>query len=182
MYTMNKMTLLSQQEIAKALARLGELAQEQGHQIELLAVGGAVMVLAYNARASTHDVDVFFLLPKEAQITRNLAYQVALEMEWPEDWLNDGAKGFLVGISQGPVIFSAPGIVVRRPDVTQLLAMKLSAWRDDVDIEDAGRLLRELEGPQDEIWQSVEPFLVPGQKLKARYAFLDLWETTYGTD
>ncbi len=51
MYTMKKMSLLSQQEIAKALTRLGELAQERGHQIELLAVGGVVMVLAYNARA-----------------------------------------------------------------------------------------------------------------------------------
>ena len=46
MYTMKKMSLLSQQEITEALSRLGELAQEQGHQIELLAVGGAVMVLA----------------------------------------------------------------------------------------------------------------------------------------
>ena len=96
--------------------------------------------------------------------------------------INDGAKGFLVGISQGPVIFSATGIVVRRPEVAQLLAMKLSAWRDDVDIEDARRLLGELRASRDDIWQAVEPFLIPGQQLKAKYAFLDLWETTYGTD
>jgi hypothetical protein len=55
--------------------------------------------------------------------------------------------------------------------------MKLSAWRDDVDIEDARRLLLEMKGDQEKIWQSVEPFLIPGQQLKARYAFLDLWET-----
>jgi hypothetical protein len=175
-------TLLSRQEIVGALTRLGQLAQANGHQIELLAVGGAVMVLAYNARLATHDVDVFIVSPKEAQIARTLAQQVAQEFEWSDDWLNDGAKGFLVGISEGPVIFSAPGIVVKRPDVAQLLAMKLSAWRDDVDIDDARRLLQELQGNQDEIWQRVEPFLVPGQQLKAQYAFLDLWETTYGTD
>jgi hypothetical protein len=175
-------TLLSRQEIVGALTRLGQLAQANGHQIELLAVGGAVMVLAYNARLATHDMDVFIVSPKEAQIARTLAQQVAQEFEWSDDWLNDGAKGFLVGISEGPVIFSAPGIVVKRPDVAQLLAMKLSAWRDDVDIDDARRLLQELQGNQDEIWQRVEPFLVPGQQLKAQYAFLDLWETTYGTD
>ncbi len=140
------------------------------------------MVLAYNARLATHDVDVFILSPKEARIARTLAQQVAQEFEWPDDWLNDGAKGFLVGISKGPVIFSAPGIVVKRPEVAQLLAMKLSAWRDDVDIDDARRLLQELQGSQSEIWQRVEPFLVPGQQLKAQYAFLDLWETIYGTD
>ncbi|HIP73918.1 MAG TPA: hypothetical protein EYH05_21300 [Anaerolineae bacterium] len=94
--------------------------------------------------------------------------------------MNDGAKGFLVGISQGPVIFSAPGIVVKQPSVAQLLAMKLSAWRDDVDIEDARRLLQEMSGAQEDIWAIVEPYLVPGHKLKAKYAFLDLWETTYG--
>jgi hypothetical protein len=176
------MALLSQQEIRKALTRLGELAQERGQKIELLAIGGAVMVLAYNARQATHDVDVVILSPKEAQIARKLAQRVAQELEWPDDWLNDGAKGFLLGISQGPIIFSATGIVVRRPEVAQLLAMKLSAWRDDVDIEDAHRLLLELTGSQDEIWHAVKPFLIPGQQLKAKYAFLDLWETTYGTD
>jgi hypothetical protein len=182
MYTVIRMTLLSQQEIINALTRLGDLARKKGYQVELLAVGGAAMVLAYHARQSTHDVDVFILSPKEAQITRRLAQQVAQELGWPDDWLNDGAKGFLVGISQGPVIFSAPGIIVRRPEVAQLLAMKLSAWRDDVDIDDARRLLRELSGTQEAIWQAVTPFLIPGQQLKARYAFLDLWETTYGTD
>ena len=53
------MALLSRHEITDALTRLGELAQAQGHQVELIAVGGAVMVLAYQARLSTHDIDVF---------------------------------------------------------------------------------------------------------------------------
>jgi hypothetical protein len=172
------MSLLNKQEIEEALTRLGQLALQQNQQIELLAVGGVVMVIVYNARLATHDVDAFILLPKEARIVRNLAAQVAQEKDWPEDWLNDGAKGFLVGISEGPVIFSAPGIVVKRP----ALAMKLSAWRDDVDIEDARRLLQEMAGDQDAIWETVLPYLVPGQELKAKYAFLDLWETTYGAD
>jgi hypothetical protein len=41
-------------------------------------------------------------------------------------------------------------LLVKAPASEQLLAMKLSAWRDDLDIEDA--------------------------RLKARYAFDDLWE------
>jgi hypothetical protein len=106
----------------------------------MLLMGGAAMVLMDNARPSTRDVDVFILLPKKAQIVRELAKQVAHEYNLPEDWLNDGAKGYLVGVSQGAVIFSAPGIVAKSPATAQLLAMKLSAWRDDVDIEDA-RLL-----------------------------------------
>lgn len=176
------MALLSRRDIEIALTRLGELAQQQNTQIELLVIGGAAMVLAYDARQSTRDVDVLIRFPREARIARDLAKQVGQEQGLPEDWLNDGAKGYLVGISEGPIIFSAPGVVVRQPVVAQLLAMKLSAWRDDVDIADARLLLRQMSGERDQIWQEVERFLVPGRELKAQYAFGDLWETTHGTD
>jgi len=171
-------------EIQDGLKRLGELAQSQGLHVQLTLVGGAVMVLGYNARLSTRDVDAVILEPHEAHLVRKLAKQVAEERDWPEDWLNDGAKGYLVGISAGPVLFSAPGIEARSPALEQLLAMKLSAWRDDLDISDSRRLLQEMASgrSRDDIWKSVEPFLVPGDELTAQYAFLDLWESLYGTD
>ncbi|MBL8089740.1 MAG: hypothetical protein JNJ43_05405, partial [Anaerolineales bacterium] len=58
------------------------------------------------------------------------------------------------------------------------------AWRDDVDIADARRILQEVKqnNSKDEIWNAVEPFLVLGDELTAQYAFLDLWEALYGTD
>ena len=180
------MALLSRHDIENALRRLGELALQQGETIELLAVGGAAMVLAYDARLATHDVDAITLRPELARLVRMLVKQVAEELDWPTDWLNDGAKGFLMGVSDRGVIYAAPGIVVHSPTTAQMLAMKLSAWRDDVDIQDAGRLLRELIGERSEdqetFWSMTEPFVVPSQALKARYAFLDLWEATYGND
>jgi len=90
-----------------------------------------------------------------------------------------------VGVSEGEVLYSAPGIEARAPALEQLLAMKLSAWRDDVDIADARRLLEELvksNHDRGELWKRVEPYLVPGDELTAQYAFLDLWESKYGTD
>jgi len=176
------MSLINELQIRTALKRLGELATDNGETIELVVVGGAAMVLAYQARLATHDVDVAILSPKEARKVREMAALVAKEKQLPEDWLNDGAKGYLVGLSQGEILFSAPGIVVRSPSVAQLLAMKLSAWRDDVDIADAKRLLAELEGSADEIWSDLEPYLLPGRELKAKYAFMDLWGSTYGDD
>ncbi|MBV7337917.1 hypothetical protein KFU94_58745 [Chloroflexi bacterium TSY] len=176
------MAILTKHEIKEALKLLGELAEQQGDHIELLLIGGAIMVLAYDERQSTQDVDVLILFPREVHRIRELIKQVASKRNLPEDWLNDGAMGYLVGLSQGPVIYSAPGIIVRSPAVAQLLTMKLSAWRDDVDIADARRLLQELPGGQDQVWESVEPYLVPGDELKAQYAFLDLWETVRGTD
>ena len=180
------MALLTRPQIEGALRRLGELALQHGESIELLAVGGAVMVLAYEARLATHDVDAVSLKPGLSPLVRGLVKQVAEELDWPDDWLNDGARSFLVGLSDGGVIYAAPGIIVHCPALTQLLAMKLSAWRDDVDIQDADRLLRELadlgDEDQEALWAAVEPFVVPGQELKARYAFLDLWESIYGHD
>ncbi len=178
------MAIFTRQEIEEGLRRLGELAQAKGLKIELTLIGGAVMVLRYNARPSTRDVDAVILLPREARIVRELAKQVAEEFDWPEDWLNDGAKGYLVGISQGPVVFQAPGIEARAPSLEQLLAMKLSAWRDDVDISDAKRLMQEVVSgrERDDVWQSLEPYLVKGDELTAQYAFLDLWELLYGSN
>ncbi len=170
------MAVFTRKEIAEGIERLGQLAVESSIKIELVLVGGALMVLRFRARESTRDVDVAILAPADAQKVRVLARRVAEEHGWPEDWLNDGAKGYLIGLSSGPVVLSAPGIEVRSPDTAQLLAMKLSAWRDDIDIDDASRLLEEIEGGRDEIWRKVERYLIPGNELKAQYAYADLWE------
>ena len=56
--------MLSRTEISRALERLGELAVAQNIRVELLLVGGAAMVLLYNARLSTRDLDVVILRPR----------------------------------------------------------------------------------------------------------------------
>ena len=60
------------------------------------------------------------------------------------------------------------------------LTMKLSAWRDDLDVGDARLLLSKIPGERIAVWRQVEPHLVPGRELKAQYAFDDLWEADRG--
>lgn len=172
------MSLLNRQDIETALRRLGELAALENETVRVVVVGGAAMVLGYNARQATHDVDGVFLEPPLCSVTRQWISQVASEKSWPDDWFNDAAKGFMVGLSFGRLLFTASGIEVWQPQPEQLLAMKLGAWRDDVDVADAICLLRELweTGRRDEIWAQVEAFLTPGRELKAKYAFDNLWE------
>jgi Nucleotidyltransferase of unknown function (DUF6036) len=172
--------LLSKQDILEALVRLGELADAEGQSVQLIIVGGAAMALAYDARLSTRDVDAIFLVPPEASDTRRWAGIVADERGWEPDWLNDGAKGFLNGLSVGDLLLKSRGVEVRQVSAAQLLAMKLSAWRDDTDIEDAKRLL--IEFPQDSletVWAKLEAFLIPGAVQKARYALEDVWGETH---
>lgn len=116
----------------------------------------------------------------EHAAVRAAAVRVAESSGLPEDWLNEGAKGYLHGLAPGEVLVEKLSLTVRAVAPQQLLAMKLSAWRDDIDITDARLLLSKLVGTNEQVWRSVEPYLVPGRELKARYAFDDLWEVENG--
>lgn len=139
------------------------------------------MVLLFGARDSTKDVDAFQVDLDAKSRVAAAAANVAMALELPSDWLSDAAKGYVHGLSFGPVLLDTPTLRVRTLSLLQLLAMKLSAWRDDLDVEDARRLLQECRGTREDVWREVEPYVVPGREMKARYAFDDLWESEHGT-
>lgn len=170
--------LLDAEAIKSALRALSDELHAQQQSGELLLVGGAAMALVYDARPTTKDVDVYIVSPERAAILREAASRVAAKLDLPEDWLNDGAKGYMhpAQPSIGVTVFEGEALVVRALAPEQLLAMKLVAWRGDVDITDAGVLLAQLSGSKEEIWSKVEVHVVPGQENKACYAFEDLWE------
>jgi hypothetical protein len=119
---------LSKETIMQALCRLDELLREKGVIGELCIFGGAAMVLAFDARESTRDVDAI-LVPKTEVL--HCALQVSREMELRFDWLNDGVKGFVSDkgqvTSDGMPIFA--NLRIMRPTTEYLLAMKCLASR-----------------------------------------------------
>lgn len=181
---------LTREDIVAGLTRLGELAEQQGKPIELALIGGAVMALHYQERDSTKDVDSVILAPSPASLTRDMVVVVAGECGWDEDWLNDAVKGYVGVPKKGPIVFRAPGITVWMVAVEQQLALKLAAWRDDVDFDDALRLLRDLAsgGPPltpdavDLVRKQVEQYFPKGSELKACYALEELIELFNGDD
>lgn len=173
---------LRREDIVRALERLAREIRTTNDRAELVVGGGAALVLLYGAREATRDVDVFRWRSSEGLDLRTAALRVAEDLDLPPDWLNDGAKGFLHGFLEGSVLLEAPGLVVSTLGVPQLLAMKLAAWRDDVDIGDARLLLEKLTARNlDDAWTQVGPYVLPGRELKARYALEDLWELDRGT-
>ena len=119
---------LSKEQILAALARLNELLHEKGVIGEVCIFGGSAMVLAFDARESTRDVDGIFV-PKQDVITS--ARQVAEEFGFEPDWLNDGVKGFISDEAEytadGMPVFS--NLRIMRPTTEYLLAMKCLASR-----------------------------------------------------
>jgi predicted nucleotidyltransferase len=167
---------LTRKDILRAFELLSDELPKGEAPHELVIMGGAAMVLCFQARDSTRDVDAV----ASDQVMRDAAARVAVRLGLPGDWLNDGAKGYVHGLALGDVVFENPVLKVTTLGVPQLLAMKLSAWRDDLDIADARLLLAILPGSKEEVWGRIDRHLVPGRELKARYAFEDLWEALHG--
>ena len=120
--------MLDRTTIATALGRLAELLRANGLQGEVCLLGGAVMVLAFDARPSTKDVDAIF---EPSSDIRRLSAVVAGELGLPADWLNDAAKGYAsahhdVSPSDLPQF---DGLRVVAPTPQYLLAMKCIASR-----------------------------------------------------
>lgn len=119
---------LSKDAILEAFSSLNEKFSAEGVIGEVCVFGGTAMVLAFNARLSTRDVDAIFSPP---EVFRKCSAIVANEQGLPEDWLNDGVKGFVSGkgtlTTEGVPQFS--NLRVTRPTAEYLLAMKCIAAR-----------------------------------------------------
>jgi len=170
---------LSSADIRTAFEALSKEFVHDRERAEIVVVGGAAVVLLFGSRETTKDVDACFLTPDASHI-RAAAARVAQRLDLPDDWLNDGAKGFLVGVTRGAVLYESQFLIVRAASIAQLLAMKLAAWRDAVDRDDARLLLSRMQGSAADVWDLVKPLVPYHQIDKAWYAFQDLWEAIHG--
>ena len=128
----NEDSVMSKQDILNNLLALDQKLIENNMTGEIDMFGGAVMCLGLDARNSTHDIDAIFQ-PK-ADI-RTLIQEVAEERNLPEDWLNDGVKGFVSPEGEferfGEDIFKNLTVFMASPEY--LLAMKCLSCRSTLD-------------------------------------------------
>jgi hypothetical protein len=80
-------------------------------------------------------------------------------------------------------LYQSDGITVRTVALAHLLALKLMAWRDDVDFNDALVILQALAqdpgvdcSTREKTSELVDPYFVPARRMKASYALEELWE------
>ncbi len=128
--------LLSSDDIRRGLRRLDGLARAAAVTVDLAVYGGAAMVLAFDARTATKDVDA--VVRGKADFLKNAVTQVAEAEGWPSDWLNDGVKGFLSAAEEMVVMREfqgspSGGLRVCMPTPEYLFAMKCMAMRSASD-------------------------------------------------
>ena len=122
------MSQLPKALIHDALALVSEQLAGQGVQGEICLFGGTAMMLAFDARETTRDVDGVFRPP---ETIRAAALHAAETLALPADWPNDGVKGWLSECgdttAEGLPAFSHLRLI--RPTDRYLLAMKCLAAR-----------------------------------------------------
>lgn len=135
---------LSKADIARLLELLNTELGVVGVHGELYLVGGAVMCLALDARASTRDVDAIF---KPASEVRAAAARVAARARVPATWLNDAVKGWIGTRGTFDRWFERSHLQVFVAQPAYVLAMKCVAMRlgaEFHDLDDVRYLLRYL--------------------------------------
>jgi hypothetical protein len=61
--------------------------------VDIAIYGGSALILTFDLARTTRDVGI--VAHGDAQYIRRAAGEIAEEMGWPDNWLNDGVKGFV---------------------------------------------------------------------------------------
>lgn len=139
------MAALTQKDLRRLFKLLNEELKQSHTEAELFLVGGAVMCLAYDARASTQDVDALF---RPAAEVRAAATRVARRARIAPDWLNDAVKGYMSPQGDFAPFLELDHLRVMFAQPQYLLAMKCLSFRIGAefhDEDDIRFLLRLLE-------------------------------------
>ena len=165
---------MNQHDIMKYFGKVNEKLKLQGHHGEIVMAGGAVMLLVVKNREATKDVDAYFV-PSEH--IRNAALAVAKEESLPDDWLNDGVKGFFYGTPPQEHFADFSNLSIFNVSPKYMIAMKAVAGRDE-DIEDLKALIQ-FTGLKntDEVLDIVQQY-VPSNLLKpqVQYSIQDIFD------
>ncbi len=122
--------------LRELVAELTAANQPSGIRI----IGGAALSLRYFDRRTTVDIDAQINPPGP---TLAIAEQIAIRRDWPADWLNTKAAGF-IPIAKDAAwdpIFNDGNVSVWVASAEALLAMKLRASRSGRDTDDIADLM-----------------------------------------
>ena len=122
--------ILNRKTILAALEHLNKLCIENETMLEISIYGGTAMMLAYNSRSATRDIDAIFYPVEEGQ---RLIAQVAKDLDLHGQWMNNDVKMFVADREikrKLPQFNTWSNLKISVPVSAYLLAMKAIACRD----------------------------------------------------
>lgn len=133
---------LRKAHILRYFKELNEELKKLKTRGEILLLGGTAMVMGFDARPATKDVDAIF---KPASMIRQAANKVAERNGLDEQWLNDAAKGYESKEGKSILILKLSHLVIYTPTMEYMLAMKSrSARLDSMDRKDLEFLIKKM--------------------------------------
>lgn len=133
---------LDRDDLIAGLREVVQRAYAAGiRDVSIRIVGGAALRIAYFERATTADIDAEIQPLDQLDPIIN---QIALEHDWPADWLNDKAIMFIPRWGRAVAwesIYDDENVSIWVAPVDALLAMKLNAARPGRDTDDIVNLL-----------------------------------------
>ncbi|SKK33476.1 nucleotidyltransferase [Mycobacteroides abscessus] len=144
--------LFDQPAIREAFHLLATKLQRRNIIGHVHVIGGAAMLLAYNSRTITRDIDAVFA--SDGPVV-DAVREIAREKQWPTKWLNNQAAAYAArNPGEGMTVFEHPHLQVMATPAEHLLAMKVLAARAVRDADDALILLKHLNiRTTDAVWQ-----------------------------
>ena len=162
------MKKLRKQDIEFLLNEINTELKKKNIRGEIALYGGAVMLLVFDARDVTKDIDAIFVPKKE--FTETITH-ITKKYKLQDDWLNDGIKGF-VDNNKGLIKYQTmSNLVIYVAKAEYILAMKCHASRvepDSKDKEDIKFLIKYLKLKNvDEVLNLVEKY-IPKSRIETK--------------
>ena len=135
-------------ELDKALTRLGQILRERRVAGEIAVFGGAAIVLGFEFRTATEDVDAM-ITQGHGQVVK-AQQEVGAELGLPPNWLNEQGTSYLSKYHDFKLFRTYPsegqfGLRVLTATGQYLLAMRLLSLRHyGHDVQDIVQLARQL--------------------------------------
>ena len=132
---------LNRDEIESALAELADQLSARNVKAKIYLIGGAVMMLAFDARFSTGDIDGA-IHPTDDVLA--VAAEIGERRGLGAEWLNNSAPQFIPVFKEPnwQPIFKSGNVEIVAADERSMLAMKMRAARGSRDRPDINFLVK----------------------------------------
>jgi hypothetical protein len=168
---------LTREAIVNALQALSDELGKREIKGEVCLFGGTVMVLAFTARISTKDVDAVF---QPTQLIREVVRTIAEHQRLPENWLNDGVKGYVSSRHQTTTgnLPQFANLRLTMPVPEYLLAMKCMSARiggapgEESDVPDIIFLIKHLHLNQSQQVLDIVAQYYPANRIPVKTQYL----------